>query len=212
MKVYELNLNTSHIEDLPFDCAVIPFEGLQDFEFHMGDNNKYNVNRTILLQGDFDVIPNNSDFLVVDIRVRLMSRKMIAILEEDKRVSLNKVDTVILDGSYLDPLFDDKGNLVDNIRTNKDYQFVQVLNFSDVFDRENSIFSYMRSNPEKINAIKKLVLKEPSDGFPAIFRIEEKPNKLFVNEATKQKFEENNIKGYRLWDIYEPPIRPGLNR
>ena len=43
--------------------------------------------------------------------------------------------------------------------------------------------------------ITKLVLKEPKEGFPEIFRIREKASELFVLEIFKNKIEESSIKG-----------------
>lgn len=201
MKVYELNWERSHLIDENEDCSVVVFDGLEEFRFQLGGVKKYSTSDKIILQGNFNIIPNKTDFPVVDLGLPLMSNKMLSILEEDSHLVFNKIDTVIVDDTYLESLFDKKGQLIENLPKNIDYKFFQVLNYTDVFDRNHSVFKPMRSNPEKIGIINKLVLREPRNGFPAIFRIEEKPSILFINETIKNKFEQSKIKGYSLKDI-----------
>lgn len=201
MKVYELNWERSHLVDENEDCSVVVFEGLEDFRFQLGGIQKYSSNSKIILQGNFNIIPDKTDFPVVDLGVPLISSKMLSILEEDRQTVFHKVDAIIVDDTYLESLFDEKGHLIESVPKNIDYKFFQILNYTDAFDKTHSSFKPMRSNPEKIGIINKLVLREPKNGFPAIFRIEEKPSMLFINEATKNKFEHNKIKGCSFKEI-----------
>lgn len=195
MKAYELHWEYRHLVDENEDCSVIEFEGLEELRFKLGGIEKCSTDKKIILQGNFSIIPNISDFPVNDIGIPLMSRKMISILEEDKLVTLNKLDVIIIDDAYLGSLFNEVGDFMPGLSVNNGYQFIQVLNFTKVFDRNNSTFKILKSNPDKIGVISKLVLSEPINGFPSIFRIEEKPSLLFINEATKIKFEQIEIKG-----------------
>ena len=147
------------------------------------------------MQGNFNVIPQNTDYPIVDIAIPLMSKKMILLIEQGSHVQLNKVDATIIDDTFLGEIFDNIGNLNSGIRKNNEYQFVQVLEYLHVFDYDNSVFKPLRSNPEKIGIINKLVLKEPVQGFPSIFRIAEKSSMLFVSDSTKKILESNGIKG-----------------
>jgi len=201
MKIYELNWERSHLVDENEDCSVVVFDGLEEFRFQLGGIQKYSSINRIILQGNFNIIPDKTDFPVVDLGLPLMSNKMLSILEEGYDKVFNKVDAVIVDDTYLGSLFDEKGQLIENVPKNIDYKFFQILSYTDVFDRDQSLFKPMRSNPEKIGIINKLVLREPPNGFPAIFRIEEKPSMLFINESTKNKFEHYKIKGYSLKEI-----------
>ena len=201
MKVYELNWERSHLIDENEDCSVVVFDGLEEFRFQLGGIQKYSASSEVILQGNFNIIPDKTDFPVVDIAIPLLSNKMLSILETDKTLSYNKVDAVIVDDTYLESLFDEKGHLIESVPKNTDYKFFQVLNYTDVFDKTHSSFKPMRSNPEKIGIINKLVLREPKNGFPAIFRIEERPSILFINEATKNKFAHNKIKGCSFKEI-----------
>lgn len=205
MRVYELNWERSHLIDENEDCCVVVFDGLEEFRFQLGGIQKYIAKHQIVLQGNFNIIPNKSDFPVVDLGLPLMSKKMISILEEDKNLLLNKINAVIIDDTYLGSLFKGNNELIDSLPKNDDYVFLQVLSFAKVFDKINSVFKPLRSNPDKIGIINKLVLKEPTGGFPAIFRIEEKPSVLFVNESIKKKFEQNEIKGcvFKEIETYE---------
>ncbi len=210
MKVYELNWELSHLVDENEDCSVVAFDGLEEFRFQLGGVQKFSTNNEIILQGNFNIIPSKTDFPVVDIGVPLMSNRMLSILEADKNLLFNQVDTIIVDDTYIGTLFDKEGRLVENISKNIDYKFFQVLNYTDAFDRNHSLFKPMRSNPEKIGIINKLVLREPKNNFPAIFRIEEKPSILFINETTKNKFEQEKIRGYTLREIETSTDRTSL--
>jgi hypothetical protein len=195
MKVYELNWEFEHLVDMNEDCSVVPFEGLENFRFQLGGIDIYTPKNEIILQGNFNVIPQNTDYPIVDIAIPLMSKKMILLIEQGSHVQLNKVDATIIDDTFLGEIFDNIGNLNSGIRKNNEYQFVQVLEYLHVFDYDNSVFKPLRSNPEKIGIINKLVLKEPVQGFPSIFRIAEKSSMLFVSDSTKKILESNGIKG-----------------
>ncbi|WP_158729633.1 MULTISPECIES: imm11 family protein [unclassified Flavobacterium] len=195
MKVYELNWEFDHLLDMDEDCSVIPFEGLDDFRFQISGLDVFTLKNEIILQGNFNVIPKNTDYPIVDIAVPLMSKKMVLLIEHHNQFEMNKVDTTIIDDTFLGVIFDKEGNLNSNIKKNNDYQFVQVLEYIKAFDYDSSIFKPLRSNPEKIGIINKLVLKEPIHGFPSIFRIAEKPSMLFVSDFTKKSLESNGIKG-----------------
>lgn len=195
MKVYELNWEFDHLVDMNQDCSVVPFDGLEDFRFQLGGVDVYTPKNEIILQGNFNVIPQNTDYPIVDIGIPLMSKKMIFLIEDTGQVKLNKIDSIIIDDTFLGEIYDNTVNFSSDIRKNNDYQFVQVTDYLEAFDYDNSIFKSLRSNPEKIGIINKLVLKEPIQGFPPIFRIAEKPSMLFVSESTRKALESNGIKG-----------------
>ena len=195
MKVYELNWEFDHLFDMDEDCSVIAFEGLNNFRFQLGGIEVPTQKNEIILQGNFNVIPKNTDYPIVDIAIPLMSKRMILLIENNSHVLLNKVDVTIIDDTFLGELFDNTENLSSSIKKNNDYQFVQVLEYLQAFDYDSSVFKPLRSNPEKIGIINKLVLKEPAQGFPSIFRIAEKSSMLFVSDSTKKILETNGIKG-----------------
>lgn len=123
MKVYELNWERSHLVDENEDCSVVVFDGLEEFRFQLGGIQKYSLNNRIIVQGNFNRIPDKTDFPVVDLGVLLMSNKMLSILEEDYQTTFNMVDAVIVDDTYLESLFDEKGQLIENVPKNIDYKF-----------------------------------------------------------------------------------------
>ena len=186
MKVYELNWEFDHLLDMNEDCSVVPFEGLENFRFQLGGIDVFTPPNGIVLQGNFKVIPQNTDYPIVDIAIPLMSKKMILLIEHNSQVRLNKVDATIIDDTFLGEIYDKAGNLSRDVKKNNEYQFVQILEYVQAFDYDSSIFKPLRSNPEKVGVINKLVFKEPIQGFPSIFRIAEKPSMLFVSDSTKK--------------------------
>lgn len=62
--------------------------------------------------------------------------------------------------------------------------------FSDFFDYENSEYKFLRPDHplerqrKKVVSVKKLILKEPEDGFPPYFKLLALPRKNLINEKT----------------------------
>ena len=80
---------------------------------------------------------------------------------------------------------------------NEDYVSLQLLEHVDGIDYERSEFR-PRLNPNRPPYITNLVLKEPIDGFPPIFRLKSEGGEevyLFVSPTAKEALEEAGIKG-----------------
>jgi hypothetical protein len=80
---------------------------------------------------------------------------------------------------------------------NEDYLSLQLLEHVDGIDYEQSEFR-PRLNPNRPPQITNLILKEPIDGFPPIFRLKSEGGEevyLFVSSVAKEALEEAGIKG-----------------
>jgi hypothetical protein len=88
---------------------------------------------------------------------------------------------------------------------NENYVAVQLLEHSNVADLERSTFrTDIAINPP---LIEELVLKEPAQGFPPLFRVERDPIHLFVSPTAKSALEEAGIKDIRYFAWDENGIR-----
>jgi hypothetical protein len=83
--------------------------------------------------------------------------------------------------------------------TNHDYVLLNLLELSDLFDKERSTCTLEPSNinPEVvfITNIGDVVLKEPAEGFPPIFRVKGDEIPLYVSAKAKEVLEAANIQG-----------------
>jgi hypothetical protein len=84
---------------------------------------------------------------------------------------------------------------------NENYVAVQLLEHSNFADLERTIFRKHPAFPDDF-LVDLLVLKEPPDRFPPLFRVLEDPIHLFVSPRAKIALEEAGIKGinYFAWD------------
>jgi hypothetical protein len=82
---------------------------------------------------------------------------------------------------------------------NNDYIILQLLELSDVFDMEKSKYNTERglANPDEIIIcdVQNMVLKEPMDGFPPIFRVKGNDLCLHISAEAKQALEDAGIQG-----------------
>jgi hypothetical protein len=82
---------------------------------------------------------------------------------------------------------------------NENYFAVQLLEHMDVADPERCTYESSYDSSMQIN---KLVLREPPEGFPPLFRVEGKPFNLFASPEAKRALDVAGIKSmdYIAWD------------
>jgi hypothetical protein len=76
------------------------------------------------------------------------------------------------------------------------YSIVQTLEILDVFDWEKSQYVKHPSIENRIQSATKLVLQEPSNGLPPLFRLSAYPSKLFVSATVVLQSETYNYIKY----------------
>ena len=79
-----------------------------------------------------------------------------------------------------------------------EYVAVQVLEESNFFDYEKSVYERSEQFPNTLDYIEKMVLKEPKSGFPPLFKIPEDSLNLYVSPQAKLALEEAGITGVRF--------------
>lgn len=91
---------------------------------------------------------------------------------------------------------------------NHDFVILQILEYSDLFDRDKSDYTIEQSKnligePVELTHVSKVVLKEPLDGFPPVFRVKEKEVRLYVSAEAKEALEKAGIQGlsFSSWNI-----------
>jgi hypothetical protein len=133
----------------------------------------------------------------------LMSKRMLEVLYSVGYFPCRAIETRIFsyDLEYEIEEYLDQQNLALDL-CNKEYVAVQLLEHSELIDREHSIIETDPEFPDSPPQIEKLVLKEPPNGFPPVFRVADNPSWLYVSAAAKEALDQANIKGlyYIAWD------------
>jgi hypothetical protein len=82
---------------------------------------------------------------------------------------------------------------------------IQILEKSNYFDFERSVYERHPRDPEWVRTVEKYVLNEPEEGFPPLFRLEVTPSQLFISSKAREALREAGIRGvayYTLDDGY----------
>ncbi len=153
--------------------------------------------------GFLDRLPHQTDFLSTDDFEPIISKRMLYVLRSVGEFPHKAISTRIYDYSFQDQgdesygRHDYKGPAIEpGGEFNQDYVGLQLLEHVDGIDHEHSEFR-PRMNPKRQPQITNLVLKEPSNGFPPIFRLNraDESSTLFVSPAAKAALEAAGIKG-----------------
>jgi len=194
MTVFKLAKDHYHSGDPEFDAFHIPFPNSNMFPINMLSINDFDYPEMIYLQANFDLIPLY-DYPLTDLSIHVMSNKMIELIKSVKEFSHKTIPVTMIDFTFLENLFDEAGLINNKAKTNKDYYAVQLKDYAEnVLDLQNSKYRMSRVYPGEISFISKIVLKEPDNGFPSIFKIKGIAD-TFISHETKRILEMNNIKG-----------------
>jgi hypothetical protein len=99
-----------------------------------------------------------------------------------------------------------------NLAPNNDFVAVQLTEYLDAFDYENSIYKkepypipgYNRLIPNQewsISDIERLALKKPKEGYSPIFRIWENPIPIYISDEARQALKKAKITGVKYVSI-----------
>lgn len=110
----------------------------------------------------------------------IMSKRMLAVLRSVGSFPHQSIPiTMVSDEIYSD-------------ETSDDFVAVQLLEHLDIIDLEHSIYE----DDEYLGLqFEHMVLKEPDEGFPPLFRLKQKPTLLYVSSKARWALESAEIKG-----------------
>lgn len=195
--VFVLDRDTSHLVDLDKDAWLIKFEGSRNIHFALLKD--YKLPSIIRFDAVFETL-NQTDFPINDVVWPIMSRRMLNTLLDIEQFP-HRAIPVVMENCRVISYQNDKP--VKSAEENNDFVIVQLLNHLEVFNWEKSVYEVDPSFPDCLESIDKLVLNEPSRGFPPLFRISASPTPLFISEKAFIAFQENNIKGLKFIKIEE---------
>lgn len=197
-KVFRLDFDYNHSGDGERDAFHVPFDEEQNISVYMIDTKLYESNllpEKIYFQANFNLIPEY-DYPLTDINIPIMSKNMLNIVQKIGDFNFELVPIIMIDDTYLGERFDNDNNLISTVPINDDYIAVRLTDgLYDYLDMDNSVYRPSRVNPNIPSRVRKVVLKEPQNGFPPIFRVKYTPSSLFLSNAAKEALEKANVKG-----------------
>lgn len=218
---YEISHNLERLDSLPEDPMDREYGSAEDYDVitHKPTRPRglswsgitgtipYPGPEPLNFVGFLDRLPHQTDFLSADDLEPIVSKRMLYVLRSVGEFPHKAISTRIYDYSFQDQGRDSFGRhdyqgpaIEPGGEFNEDYVGLQLLEHVDGIDYEHSEFR-PRQNPNLPPYITNLILKEPIDGFPPIFRLESEGGEevyLFVSPVAKEALEEAGIKGLRF--------------
>jgi hypothetical protein len=216
-QAYELDHDISHlVGDLEYDAWLVEFPGWEEIDTGFWEP------QIITLNGDEGVLireksadglwhatqfslPERIEFDCDGTRLQvsdypyikqgwpIMSKRMLNVLLSVREFSYQAIPVVMKD-IFVPPKFEE----------NHDFVVVQLLENQDIFDWEKSIYERDPDRPNRIKSIslEKLVLREPSQGFPPLFRLSNViRSQLFISAESRSALEAAGIRGVKFVEL-----------
>jgi len=183
-KVYVLDYTKDHFtDDLFFDAKFIPFKGSED------------IAPTFLVSSQVDLEKATFKFRAV-----FKNYKERDFLSNNRNWPLFSKDLYDVISKFSLPykafnaeVQDQNGKPIE-----KKFLAVQIDEVSNLVDREKSKFTPDEMFPNSFSIIEKLVFKPK---LPALFRIEEYPQLLFITESLKEAIDKAHLKGLEITEV-----------
>lgn len=217
---YKIKPSLDHLDSLPEDIMDREYGDAEDYDAliykptapegsvtlswsGMTGTIPYPGSEPVNFVGFLDRLPYQTDFLNADDFEPIISKRMLYVLRSVSEFLHKAISTRIYDFG-----FQNQGMNNFESRTtppagefNEDYVGLQLLDHADVIDYEHTQFR-PRLNTNLPPYITRLVLKEPVEGFPPIFRMKSEGGEevdLFVSSMAKEALEEAGIKGIEFF-------------
>lgn len=205
-KAYRLKVDNSQIVDDFPNIHKIKQEDYLDLSHLLASEKHELTENEIIARANFDQI-TKYDFIQNEFGIPVLSNRFIDLLNlyDDKELKL--VPVILLD-DIIPPnkIYKTFGKgIKKDVPINTDFNTVKFNKQFDYCDLEKSSFRKLRSQPDSLGILKQVVLKEPKNGFPSLFRIKESISMLFVSGEAKEALESNGIKGCLFDEVEVTP-------
>jgi hypothetical protein len=128
----------------------------------------------------------------------IMSKRMLEVLLAVEDFPHQAIPIEIEDATVTKVIGSDPKNWMVSGTKNFNYVIFQLLEHLDVFDWENSVYEESSIAPGFVSDVSKIVLKEPENGFPPIFRMKTESTLLFISVEARAALEAAGIKGVKF--------------
>ncbi|ACY15778.1 hypothetical protein [Haliangium ochraceum] len=193
VNAYRLFWDMSHLKSNELDAILVPFPGSEQIGGWKRTDH-VEVASPILFEAKSEAM-RHSDFPSNDENWPLMSPRMLETLcrvgkFSHRRIPVRLVDREVLAKSRSLPDRKIRAEFVDD-----SFVAVQLTNHLDVVDWNKSVFERTTIGTVEIFGFDRLVLQDPPDGLPPIFRIAADKSKLLVSTQARVALEEAGIRG-----------------
>lgn len=202
-QAYELGRNLDRFEEFAEDEHKFDAEVIEPKRYGRKINSYFRKPKAISeferieMEGILDFI-KGTDYLYTRPKLPIMSRRMLYIINSVGTFPHQVISVSIKDNES--SIYDI--NKPSGKYNRHEYVAVQVLEESDFFDYEKSDYTPSRYPDSRIiSHVREMVLREPKDGFPPLFRIPERPGVLYVSPQARAALEEANITGIHFIDL-----------
>lgn len=197
-KAYVLNWDLSLLGDDEFDASLVSFPGSDEI-VRFSSTENYALPDMIYFYANFKKL-QITDFPYNDANWPIFSTRIIEVLEsiDSVELELKKIPVTMLDDSVS---LDKEGVPHHSGKENHDFVAIQLLQHLKVIDFDNSVCEIDEDFPDIIEYAEKIVLKEPINGFPLLFRLLEYPIPLLVSSEARFALEKASIKGLIFEDL-----------
>jgi hypothetical protein len=198
---YELDWSVDHlIGDLTHDIWLKNSSEWQDISNVLGNRRNLILQKPIeyesieeyLVKTDY---PYNSNSFPI------MSKQMLDVLRSVRDFSHQAIPIVIIDTEV--KYNEEIKKYAKSGAKNYNFSLVRIPEHLDVFDWKNSTYELNPKQPERVKPFTgdKIVLKEPEEGFPPLFRVSAMPHGLLlVSAEAKAALEAAGIRGVKFID------------
>lgn len=205
-KVFKLKRDSSYEGNISYsktnEIAIhIPFQGSNSIGSLMMGVRNDEFPETIFFGADYDII-NNIDYFRSDLSIQIMSKKMLTILKSIGDFKYRFLQLVMFNNKELEAYHIEEGILLEQLKErNENFIGLQLMEYTDAFDYENSVFELDDLFEDEVGYIEKLVIKKPISSFPPIFKIKEATSQIFITEQAKIALEAAGIKGCEFEEV-----------
>lgn len=188
--------------DTEFVSYLVPFDGSKDIIAFIKPRARKIPNK-IYFQANFRLL-NRTDFPNNDVKWPIISKKMYNTLLSCGNFPHKIYPIIMVDDTVPWEERTDKNGILREDIINTDYVAIQITEFTDVFDYENSKYTESGIFPGKVGIVEKLVLKIPENGLPPLFLLKEKSTSILVSKEAKEILEKEGIRGIEYDDLSQP--------
>lgn len=188
--------------DSEFIANIVPFEGIRKI-ISFKTPGKMDLPQQIYFQANFKLL-HKSDYPTNNVDWPIMSKRMYNILLSCGDFPHKTYPVIMVDDTIpWEERTDKNGNIREDI-INTDYVAIQITEYTDIFDYDNSLYTRDILFPDEIGVITKLVLKSQKNSLPPLMIMKEKSSTLLMSHQAKTILVNQGITGIDFIDQSKP--------
>jgi hypothetical protein len=194
-----LRWDLSHLGDNEYDARLIKFRGWED-TLRLSSAKAYSLPKVVRFDADFRAL-SKLDYPYNDVRWPIMSARMLDVLTGVGQLRHKLIPVIMVkDTVHPNDRYDEAGRPKTNME-NTHFAAVQLLEPLDALDWEKSDAKRDEDLPRRAQEIQHLVLKEPPQGFPPLFRLSAYPTVLLVSASARHALETSAVQGIDFQEL-----------